>query len=58
VEVSADADDVHVGVVRAEIVGVEHVNEASALMIRVDDDDTFVELDYDACLLGMVSRHL
>lgn len=54
---SADADDVRVGVVRAEIVGVEHVNGASALTIQIDDD-TFVELDYDACLLGMVSRHL
>lgn len=54
---SADEDDVHVGVVRAESVGVECVNGASALMIRVDDD-TLVELDYDACSLGMASRHL
>lgn len=53
---SADADDVHVGVVRAGSVGVERVDEMSALMIRVGGD--IVELDYDACLLGMMSRHL
>lgn len=49
---SADANDVHVGAVRAESVGVDG---ASALMIPVDDD-TVVEVD-DACLVGMVSRH-
>lgn len=50
-------DDVHEDAVHVVGVDAEHVDELSALLIRMDDDK-FFEMDYDACLMEMVNRHL